>query len=67
MYTTCAFETAWNRKIKSPWCAPFDIESIKVMEYAEDLKYYWVDGYGYDLTHKQACPAFKDMLNHLGR
>lgn len=35
------------------------------MEYAEDLKYYWVDGYGYELTYKQACPAFNDMIQFL--
>lgn len=66
MYMTCAFETAWSRKKKSPWCAPFDVNSAKVFEYAEDLKYYWVDGYGHDITYKQACPAFGDMLGHLG-
>lgn len=35
------------------------------MEYSEDLKYFWMDGYGYDLTYKQACPAFNDMLQFL--
>lgn len=35
------------------------------MEYHEDLKYYWVDGYGYNVTYEQACPTFNDMLNFL--
>lgn len=35
------------------------------MEYAEDLKYYWLDGYGYEITYKQACPVFNDMLQFL--
>lgn len=35
------------------------------MEFSELLKYYWVDMYGYDLTYRQACPTFNDMLKHL--
>lgn len=35
------------------------------MEYHEDLKYYWIDGYGHEITYKQACPAFNDMLNFM--
>nr|XP_022917214.1 multiple inositol polyphosphate phosphatase 1-like [Onthophagus taurus]XP_022917215.1 multiple inositol polyphosphate phosphatase 1-like [Onthophagus taurus] len=65
MYVTCAFESSWSNRRRSPWCIPFDIETIKVLEYAEDLKYYWVDGYGYDLTCNQACPAFNDMFNFI--
>lgn len=38
---------------------------LKVLEYAEDLKYYWQDGYGHELTYRQACPAFRDMFNFL--
>jgi hypothetical protein len=37
------------------------------MEYAEDLKYYWVDGYGHELTYKQACPALNDMLEFFNK
>lgn len=32
------------------------------MEYAEDLKYYWIDGYGHELTYKQACPAVNNLI-----
>lgn len=63
MYTICAFETAWSRfKDLSPWCRLFNEKTIKVMEFAADLKYYWIDGYGFDITYKQACPAIIDML-----
>lgn len=94
MFITCAFETAWSRKKKSPWCTVIDLETSRVkkdeitnlialsgcvaarnlcsnaftfqyLEYAEDLKYYWIDGYGYNITYRQACPAFGDMFNHL--
>ncbi|XP_053670088.1 multiple inositol polyphosphate phosphatase 1 [Anopheles nili] len=62
VYQTCAFETAWNERYISPWCLLFDKESITTMEYNEDLKYYWIDGYGYALTYQQACSAFTDLF-----
>ncbi|KAJ8939141.1 hypothetical protein NQ318_010896 [Aromia moschata] len=65
MYKACAFETAWNKLGKSPWCSPFTENELKILEYAEDLKYYWQDGYGHELTYKQACPAFSDMISIL--
>ncbi|XP_001655344.2 multiple inositol polyphosphate phosphatase 1 [Aedes aegypti] len=62
MYQTCAFETAWNKKHTSPWCTLFDKLSVKLLEFGEDLEYYWIDGYGYELTYEQACSAFGDLL-----
>uniref|UniRef100_A0A182F715 Multiple inositol polyphosphate phosphatase 1 n=2 Tax=Anopheles albimanus TaxID=7167 RepID=A0A182F715_ANOAL len=62
MYQTCAFETAWNERESSPWCLLFDKETLSVLEYSQDLKYYWVDGYGYELTYRQACAAFRDLF-----
>lgn len=63
MYSTCAFETAWKANIKSPWCSAFSANEMKVFEYYEDLKYYWVDGYGFNLNHEQACVAFEDIVS----
>ncbi|KAL7743894.1 hypothetical protein ACLKA6_003121 [Drosophila palustris] len=63
MYTVCAFETAWQRhKAPSVWCRFFDVNSLSALEFAEDLEYYWNDGYGYELTHRIACPAIADMF-----
>ncbi|XP_071450920.1 multiple inositol polyphosphate phosphatase 1 isoform X2 [Hetaerina americana] len=63
MYVTCGFETAWEKKSRSPWCAPFSEDDLKVMEYNEDLEYYWIDGYGFEINYKQACPPLKDLLD----
>lgn len=63
MYTVCAFETAWQRhKPPSVWCRFFDVDALRALEFAEDLEYYWNDGYGYELTHRIACPAIADMF-----
>ncbi|XP_060522327.1 multiple inositol polyphosphate phosphatase 1 isoform X2 [Cylas formicarius] len=63
IYVTCGFETAWKTQTESPWCLLLTEENLKVLEYREDLKYYWQDGYGYELTYKQACPMFGNMIN----
>ncbi|KAI4456126.1 multiple inositol polyphosphate phosphatase-related [Holotrichia oblita] len=63
MYKTCSFESSWFRNSSSPWCMAFDLDSIRVIAYAEDLEYYWVDGYGFELNYKQTCPAIIDVVN----
>ncbi|KRT83402.1 Phosphatase, partial [Oryctes borbonicus] len=62
MYKACGFETAWNDSLISPWCLPFDLDTIKVFEYIGDLRQYWFSGYGYKINYQQACPAFNDMI-----
>lgn len=66
MHTTCAFETALNQSVVSPWCKIFSFNDFRVFEYAEDLEFYWIDGYGYPLTYEQACSALKDMFDSFG-
>lgn len=64
MYKACGFETSWNKHFTSPWCYPFDVRSVQTMEYYQDLKYYWMDGYGHDLTYRQACVSIKNMFEN---
>ncbi|XP_063973930.1 multiple inositol polyphosphate phosphatase 1 [Diachasmimorpha longicaudata] len=67
MKDMCAFETAWSEKNKSPWCDLLTKEEFKIIEFSQDLKYYWIDGYGFSLSRKQACTAFKDMFEFMAR
>jgi len=50
--------------MKILWCMMIFILYLQVFEYAEDLEYYWIDGYGYNITYRQACPPVKDMMQH---
>lgn len=63
MHMMCAYETAWDEKSDSPWCRLISAETFKIFEFAEDLEYYWIDGYGYKLTYEQACAALRDMFS----
>ena len=62
MYLACSFETAWNPSRLSPWCAVFSQNDFEVLEYHQDLDYYWIDGYGFEITYKQACGPVQDFV-----
>ncbi|XP_043496791.1 multiple inositol polyphosphate phosphatase 1-like [Polistes fuscatus] len=62
IYTMCGFETAWYKDTDSPWCKLLSLDEFKVIEYLEDLEYYWIDGYGYKITYEQACVVLKDIF-----
>ncbi|XP_026744266.1 multiple inositol polyphosphate phosphatase 1-like [Trichoplusia ni] len=64
MYKFCGYETSWDKYYISPWCYGFDEETMKVFEYYHDIKTYWVDGYGYDLSYRQACLSIKNMFEN---
>lgn len=63
IYTTCAFETAWYKNTDSPWCKLLSLNEFKLLEFADDLEYYWIDGYGYSVNYLQACAALQDMFS----
>ncbi|XP_065217797.1 multiple inositol polyphosphate phosphatase 1-like [Planococcus citri] len=65
IYTTCCFETAWDKYKKSPWCDLLTVEEFKILEYTEDMEYFWVDGYGHELTPQIACVMLQDAFQHL--
>jgi len=61
MYVMCNFDSAWNPVKSSPWCALFSNFQLRIMEYREELEYFWVDGPGYPVSYEQACVLAKDM------
>lgn len=69
IYTMCGFETAWRHLLfngKSIWCSLFkNPRHMEIMEYLEDMEYYWIDGPGHEITRKVACKTVADMINQL--
>jgi multiple inositol-polyphosphate phosphatase / 2,3-bisphosphoglycerate 3-phosphatase len=65
----CKYEQIWNINGTSPLCAAFSIANHQVLEYYEDLDYYWRVGYGYSnfraLFENMNCHLMQDMLNFL--
>lgn len=64
IYDMCRYEAAWERDKISPWCAAFKPDDLSVLEYSEDLKYYYKHGYGHSINYEQACPPIKEMIDH---
>lgn len=67
LYDACAFETAWHIGKKSPWCAVFTADELKVIEYKEDLHYYYHASYGRNLSRAVGCPPLRDMFDHFAK
>ncbi|GAB6020262.1 hypothetical protein CHUAL_002980 [Chamberlinius hualienensis] len=66
LWEMCRFETAWNRypNGQSPWCNLFSNADLDVMEYSEDILYYWKEGYGYPINYEQSCPVLVDIFQN---
>lgn len=65
MWDQCRFEQAWHLQELSPWCSVFTKEQVNVLEYKEDLGYYYQNSYGYPKGADLACYAVSDMVRHL--
>lgn len=65
IWDMCRFEQAWFIDRLSPWCAAFTKNHVSILEYKEDLKYYYKSGYGTKLNEKISCRAMSDMLKHM--
>lgn len=63
MHKQCAYETAILGR--SPWCAVFTEEDLKVIEFHEDLDDFYKDSFGYDINWQQACPVAQDLFEYI--
>lgn len=63
LYDVCRYERAWNPDETSSFCAPFEEEDLKVLEFYEDLEYWSKNGYANELNYKMSCPLVKDMVD----
>ncbi|CAL1678426.1 unnamed protein product [Lasius platythorax] len=64
MYDACRYEKAWTVTKLSPWCAVFSKEELRILEYREDLDYYYKAGYGREINTRLGCPLLHDMMQH---
>lgn len=64
IYDACRYEKAWTVTKLSPWCAVFSKEELRILEYREDLDYYYKAGYGREINARLGCPLLHDMMQH---
>ncbi|XP_011308504.1 multiple inositol polyphosphate phosphatase 1-like [Fopius arisanus] len=60
----CRFETAWSPNKLSSWCAVFSKEEWKIMEYIDDIQYYYYSGYGTALNTLIGCFPVEDLVKN---
>lgn len=65
IWDMCRYDQSWFLQEDSPWCAAFTPEHVKVLEYLEDLKYYYKSGYGSSLNNNIMCGAVQDLMSNL--
>jgi len=64
LYVNCNFDQAWKPQRISPWCTLFTDKALEVMEYREDLEYYWVDGPGNEINYAPACVLLQNVYQN---
>lgn len=62
----CRFEQIWSLNSQSPLCAAFSIANHRVLEYYDDLSYFYRYGYGRGayrrLFENMSCEVMQDLL-----
>lgn len=66
IWNMCGYEQSWNGWEKSsPWCAAFTPFHFKILNYREDIVFYYKKSYGSPINIKITCKTVVDMLTHL--
>lgn len=65
MWQLCRFEQAFDLTKVAPWCSVFSIDDVAILEYGEDLGYYYEAGYGFAMNQNILCQAMQNMLKFL--
>ena len=62
MYDLCRYTLSGQASKVSPWCALFTAEDFEVMEYVEDLRIYYRNGYGTPMNKLLGQITLTDLL-----
>lgn len=65
IFDMCRYDQAWFLQDHSAWCAAFTPEHVNVLEYLEDLKYYYKSGPGSEINSNIMCAAVKDLITSM--
>lgn len=65
VWDICRYDQAWDLDRESAWCTAFKPEHVEVLEYAEDLKFFYKAGPGAELNSRVMCGAVQDMLQFI--
>ncbi|XP_073957030.1 multiple inositol polyphosphate phosphatase 1-like [Choristoneura fumiferana] len=61
LYEICRYHRTWVPSHQDAWCAAFTNEDLVVLEYRDDVRHYYRNGYGSWVTPRLAGPLLKDL------
>ncbi|KOB66528.1 putative multiple inositol polyphosphate phosphatase [Operophtera brumata] len=64
LYEICRFDRSWSDIHQSPWCAAFSDHDLVVLEYRDDIRHYYRNGYGSWVNVNLGGPALKDLYEN---
>jgi len=65
VWEICRFEVAWFPGVWSPWCNFFTQTDLKALDFKEDLRFFYIDGYAYDITAEMTQPLWQDLISRM--
>eukprot|EP00124_Ichthyophonus_hoferi_P005339 Ihof_evm2s750 gene=Ihof_evmTU2s750 len=60
IYRICTYDSVEDGA--SQWCEVLGLEGVQIMEYYDDLKQWYLKGYGNSLNYNIACPLVDDIV-----
>ncbi len=67
IWEACRYDQSWDLDRESAWCTAFTPEFVEVLEYLDDLKYYYKAGPGVEMNSRVMCGAVQDLLQFIQR
>ncbi|CAH0691653.1 unnamed protein product [Spodoptera exigua] len=67
IYELCRFYRSWDPTLKSPWCSVFTDEELVIMEYYDDVRHYYRNGYGSWINDNLGRLPLKDLYDSFSK
>ncbi|CAK1579913.1 unnamed protein product [Parnassius mnemosyne] len=64
LYEICRFYRSWTPTKQSPWCSVFSDQDLVVLEYRDDVRHYYRNGYGSWVNLNLGGPVLKDLYEN---
>ncbi|XP_061383607.1 multiple inositol polyphosphate phosphatase 1-like [Danaus plexippus] len=64
LYELCRFYRTWSPNLQCPWCSLFSDEDLVVLEYRDDVRHYYKNGYGFDINADLGTLPLRDLFEN---
>ncbi|XP_063363903.1 multiple inositol polyphosphate phosphatase 1-like [Cydia amplana] len=65
LYEICRYHRTWTPTLQDAWCAAFSDQDLVVLEYRDDVRHYYRNGYGSWVNQRLAGPLLKDLRERM--